>query len=131
LRKKRSTATLIVVDDDTSIRRALETQLKIFGFNVLVFPSALEMLSSDLPTINACLLLDVHMPGMSGIELTRRLAASQPHLPTILMSGSDDRWTRHIMREANPIANLFKPFDEETLLRAIRKALRKSLDPER
>jgi two-component system, LuxR family, response regulator FixJ len=113
-----------VVDDDASVRRALRRQLQGLGFIVLDFQSAEELLSGDLPTGNACLLLDVYMLGMNGIELCRSLATSKRHLPTILMSGRDDERTRQMMREANPIASLVKPFDEESLLRAIRMALR-------
>ncbi len=114
---------MIVVDDDASVRRALRTQLQILGFNVLDFQSAEEFLTSEFPTGDACLLLDVYMPGMNGVELCRSLAASGRHLPTILISGRDDRHTRQVMRDANPIASLLKPFDEAKLLRAIRKAL--------
>jgi FixJ family two-component response regulator len=117
------TATIIVVDDDTSIRRALRRQLQILGFNVLDFESAEEFLASEIPTADACLLLDVYMPGMTGIALCRSMAASGRHLPTILISGRDDPQTRKAMREANPIARLLKPFDEKSLLRAIKKAL--------
>ena len=122
---EKSTATVIVVDDDVSIRRALGRQLQILGFDVSVFQSAEELLVSELHIDNACLLLDVYMPGMSGIELCQSLVASGRHLPTILMSGRDDEATREIMRQAKPIAGLFKPFDQKTLLQAIRKALRK------
>ena len=113
-----------MVDDDASLRRALRRQLQVFGFIVLDFQSAEELLGGDLPIGNACLLLDVYMPGMNGIELCRSLAAAKWHLPTILMSGCDDERTRQMMREANPIASLVKPFDQESLLRAIRMALR-------
>ena len=112
------------MDDDASLRCALRRQLQVLGFIVLDFQSAEELLSCDLPTGKACLLSDVYMPGMNGIELCRSLAASKWHLPTILMSGCDDERTRQMMREANPIASLVKPFDEESLLRAIRMALR-------
>jgi DNA-binding response OmpR family regulator len=61
---------------------------------------------------------------MSGIELSRSLAASGHRLPTILMSGRDDDATRQMMLDAQPIAALFKPFDQKALLQAIRKALR-------
>jgi FixJ family two-component response regulator len=115
-----------VVDDDTSIRRALRRQLQILGFGVLDFQTAEDFLASELPADDACLLLDVYMPGMTGIELCRNLAASGRHLPTILISGRDDRQTREMIRKANPVASLFKPFDENTLLVAIRKALRAS-----
>ena len=116
--------TVIVVDDDLSVRRALRTQLQVAGFNVLVFPSAESLLRVDFPTNDACLLLDIYMPRMSGIELCRTLAASGQRLPTVLMSGSDDQLTQWVMSETEPVAILFKPFDEKVLLRAIRKALR-------
>ena len=70
------------------------------------------------------MLSDVYLPGMSGIELCQHLAAAGSQLPTILMTGRDDEHTRRLMREAKPIACLFKPFDEAALLRAIRKATR-------
>jgi FixJ family two-component response regulator len=116
--------TVIVVDDDLSVCRALRLQLQVAGFNVLVFRSGESLLGSDFPTSNACLLLDVYMPGMSGIELCRSLAAAGRRLPTVLMSASDDELTRRIMSEARAVASLFKPFDEKILLRALRKALR-------
>ena len=115
---------MIVVDDDTSIRRALRRQLQILGFSVLDFQSAEEFLASEFPAGDACLLLDVYMPGMSGIELCRSLAASGRILPTVLISGRDDEQTRQMMRKANPVASLLKPFDEKKLLSAIRKALK-------
>jgi FixJ family two-component response regulator len=118
------TATVIVVDDDASIRRALGMELRILGFDVLVLQSGEELLASEFPTDNACLLLDVYMPGMSGIELCRSLATSGRHLPTILMSARDDQATGRIMRQVKSVACLFKPFDQKTLLQAIRKAMR-------
>jgi FixJ family two-component response regulator len=120
------TATVIVVDDDSSIRRALRRQLHILGFSVLDFQTAEDFLASELPAGDACLLLDVYMPGMTGIELCRKMAASGRCVPTILISGRDDRQTREMIRKANPVASLFKPFDEDTLLLAIRKALASS-----
>ena len=116
--------TVIVVDDDLSVCRALRRQLRLAGFNVLVFQSGESLLGSDFPTDNACLLLDVYMPGMNGIELCRSLAAAGRRLPTVLMSASDDELTRRAMSEAKAVASLFKPFDEKVLLGAIRKALR-------
>ena len=112
-----------MVDDDASVRCALRRQLQILGFKVLDFHSAEEFLTSDIPTGDACLLLDVYMPGMTGFELCRSMAASGRCLPTILMSGRDDPHTRKMMRVLTPIASLIKPFDEKILVRAIRKAL--------
>lgn len=114
-----------MVDDDASMRHALRRQLQILGFNVLDFESAEKFLASEIPSDDTCLLLDVYMPGMTGIGLCRSMAASGRHLPTILISGRDDEQTRKAMREANPIASLLKPFDEKSLLRAIKKALSK------
>lgn len=113
---------MIVIDDDIFVCRALKTQLEILGFNVVVFHSAESLLADPLPTGDMCLLLDVYLPGMSGIELCRQLAEAGSRLPTILMTGRDDEHTRRLMRKAKPIACLFKPFDEAALLRAVRKA---------
>jgi FixJ family two-component response regulator len=125
---KQSRATVIVVDDDASIRRALAIQLRILGFKVLVFQDAADLLAAEFPHDNACLLVDVYMPDMRGNELCEILAAAGRRLPTILMSAHDDYATRQIIRRAKPIASLFKPFDEVALVRAIRKALRESTD---
>jgi FixJ family two-component response regulator len=122
--RNKSTATVVVVDDDASMRGALRIQLQILGFSVLEFPSAEEFLESEFPDGDACLLLDVYMPGMNGIELCRRMAHLGRGLPTILISGRDDHHTRKMIREAKPIASLLKPFDEKVLIRALRKALR-------
>ena len=116
--------TVIVIDDDIFVCRALKTQLEILGFNVVVFQNAEGLLAGELPNSDTCLLSDVYLPGMSGIELCRYLAKAGTHLPTILMTGRDDEHTRHLMREAKPVACLFKPFDEAALLRALRKAAR-------
>lgn len=129
MHKKSSAATVIIVDDDASIRRALQTQLGILGFKVLVFSGAKELLAGDLPASEACLLLDIYMPEMNGVELCQILAASGRKLPTILMTGRDDQQSRQLMSDVNPIATLFKPFEEITLIRALRKALRKHPNP--
>ncbi len=92
---------------------------------MLDYSNAKEFLASEVPTGDVCLLLDVFMPGMTGIELCQRLAASGRCLPTILISGRDDEPTRKMIRDAKPIASLLKPFDEKDLLRALRKALRR------
>ena len=114
---------VIVVDDDVFVCRALRTQLEILGFNVLIFPNAEDLFASEFPTCNACLLLDVYLPGMNGIELCKRLNEKGTELPTVLMTGRDDRLTRRLIRAAKPGASLFKPFDQEALMRAIQSAM--------
>jgi len=120
--------TVIVVDDDASVCRALKTLLQISGFNVKVFSTAEAMLAKKLSSGDLCVLSDVYLPGISGIELCRHLIHADPHLPTILMTGRDDEHTKRLMRAAKPVASLFKPFDEAALLRAIRKATRQRLN---
>jgi FixJ family two-component response regulator len=115
--------TVIVIDDDVSVCRALKTLLRISGYNVHIFPTAETMLANKFPEGETCLLSDIYLPGMNGIELCRLLASRVPPLPTILMSGRDDEHTKRLMRDAKPIACLFKPFTEADLLNAIRKAV--------
>jgi len=116
---------VIVLDDDGSVCRALKMHLEILGFEVLVFHSAEDLLAGALPP-RACLMVDVYLPGgIDGVELCRRLKTRGVHLPTILMSGRDDQPTLQLMREANPLAILFKPFDETALLEAIQKGVQK------
>jgi two-component system CheB/CheR fusion protein len=100
--------------------------LEILGYKVLVFHRAKRLLTSAIPTgDDVCLLADAYLPGMSGIELCRRLTEAGKNLPTILMSGRDDEETRRMMRKARPVSSLFKPFDQVALLRAIGKAIPK------
>ena len=115
--------TIHVVDDDASTRRALTRLILSLGFEVEVFESAEAFLQGATPDADACLLVDVHMPGMNGVNLCLKLAASGSNLPTILMSAHSDPGTKMMAKGAHPVATLFKPFDEEALLSAISLAL--------
>ena len=121
-RSRRHKQTVMIVDDDLSVCRALALQLEILGFNVMAFQSAENLLAGDRPRRNVCILADVYLPGMSGAELCTHLAASRSAPPIILMSGRSDERTLRLMREARPIAGILKPFDQMSLLRAIWKA---------
>lgn len=123
--------TVLVVDDDRSVRRALQLQLRIAGFKVRVFDSAEALLSGNSPTDNTCLLLDIYMPGMGGIELLTTLATAGRRIAAVLMSGRDDERTRKLARQAKGNHCLFKPFDQSALLRAIRKAMGRELKANR
>lgn len=112
-----------MVDDDPSLLRALRRLLLAAGFEVLAFDSAEALLASKVPADNACLLLDLYLPGMSGADLCRTLAASGRRLPTILMTARDDQATQRIVRETGALATLYKPFDEDPLLDTIARAL--------
>ena len=111
--------TVYVVDDDASTRRALTRLLLASGFNTVDFESAEAFLDSASLQSDACLLIDIHMPGMSGIELCQRLTASGWKLPIILMTAHSDPRTRLLAAKTNSIMTLYKPFDEEDLLAAI------------
>ncbi len=112
-----------MVDDDPSLLRALRRLLLAAGFEVLVFASAEALLAGKIPADNACLLLDLYLPGMSGADLCKTLATSGRKLPTILMTARDDEATQRIAREAGALATLYKPFDEDPLLDTIARAL--------
>ncbi|MBV8773704.1 MAG: response regulator [Deltaproteobacteria bacterium] len=111
------------MDDDPSVRRALRMQLRLAGFNVRLFSSAEEFLAANLPCSNACLLLDIYLPGITGIDLCEHLVAAGREMSTVLMSGRDDDETKRLARKIKRAPCLFKPFDQSALLRAIGKAL--------
>lgn len=116
--------TVMIIEDDPSVRRALQMQLSVEGFDVRGFSSAEEFLAGNSAYLNGCLLVDIYMPGMSGIALWRHLVAAGHPMPMVLMSGRDDSNTRRLVRKATGVPCLFKPFDQSALLRAIRKAVR-------
>jgi FixJ family two-component response regulator len=115
------TLTIAVVEDDPSFLRALGRLLGAAGFGVAPFASAEEFLASDSAAAMACLVLDVHLGGMSGFDLQQRLAAAGSPIPTIFITAHDDAITRERARAG--VAYLRKPFREDALLGAIREAL--------
>jgi len=118
-------AVVAVVDDDTSVRESLESLLRSAGLTVRVFASAEEFIQSPSPQMVDCLLLDVRMPGMSGIELHRHLLAQGSKVPVLFMTAhaSDEQSRAHALSQG-ALAYLLKPFDETELLDAVQMALR-------
>jgi FixJ family two-component response regulator len=116
-------STVFIVDDDASLLRALQRLLSSFDYDVHTFRSAESFLTHSVPTSKACLLLDIFLPGMSGVDLCARMAASGRCLPTILMTARDDASTRKLTAKAGATAILYKPFDEDVLIDAIARAL--------
>jgi FixJ family two-component response regulator len=112
-----------VVDDDESVREALCGLLRSVGFAVSAFASAEEFLTSDQPRSADCLVLDVRMPGMGGIELQRQLVAGHYEIPVILITAHEDEGIRARALSGGIGAVLIKPFSEDALLNAIRSAL--------
>ena len=118
------TAPLIsVVDDDLSVRRALSRSLHTAGYTVETFASAREFLDASPLERTRCLVLDIHLSGMSGLALAEQLAADRAALPIILITAHDDAPTRERASLIRAAAYLPKPFDVRALLDAIRNAL--------
>jgi len=110
-----------VVDDDPSMLNATESLLQAQGFATMVFASAEEFLDRGAVTQVNCLLLDIHLGGMSGIELRRRLKASGSMLPVIFMTALDDEDVREQAIKAGCVAFLHKPFEVRQLIKAIKR----------
>jgi FixJ family two-component response regulator len=122
-----SPATVLVVDDDPSLLRSLNRLVSASGFHVKTFARPSELLASETPRSNACMVVDIDMPEMTGIEMCDVLKGSGRGLPTILITGRTDARTRALAAQSDAVAVLFKPFDEEPLLDAIARAIALSL----
>ena len=114
---------VIVVDDDAGLLKAVARVLAHDGIQSRTFASAEALIESGSTQSATCLLLDIHLGGISGIELQRRLAASGSKCPVIFMTANDDETTRNDAADAGCIAYLRKPFAREVLLDAISKAV--------
>src|SRR5467141_4996666 len=109
-----------VVDDDDSVRESLGGLFRSVGYAAQGFASADAFLQSDDLAKTDCVILDVRMPGMSGLELQRQLVASHPDVPVIFMTAHDDARARSQALSGGAAAYLIKPFSEEALLDAVR-----------
>jgi FixJ family two-component response regulator len=116
-------AMVFVVDDDISMREALSSLIRSIGLPVTTFESAQEFLSAARPDIPACLVLDVRLPGASGLDLQRELAQSNAAIPIIFITGHGDIPMSVRAMKAGAAEFLPKPFREEDLLDAIRTSL--------
>jgi FixJ family two-component response regulator len=112
-----------IVDDDASLRRSLRNLLSSVGFQIETFPSAEAFLESDQRQNTGCMVLDLRMAGMSGLELLRHLAASGSRIPVIVLTAHGDDDTRQQTLQAGAVAFLKKPFQSAALVDAVRNAL--------
>jgi FixJ family two-component response regulator len=117
------TSVISIVDDDESVREALESFLKSLGFKAEVFASAEEFLKVGPFSSTDCLILDMRMPGMSGLELQRQLVINNHDIPIIFITAHGDEEARSQVLKDGAVDYLLKPFSEEALLRAINTAL--------
>lgn len=114
---------MIVVDDDAQVRESLESLLKSADFGAAAFSSAEEALESAILAEASCLVTDVRMPGMHGLELQRLIKRNYPALPVILITGHRDEQIRQSILSDGAVALLYKPFDPDDLLRTIHEAI--------
>jgi FixJ family two-component response regulator len=113
-----------IVDDDDGLRGSLENLIRSTGLRAQGFSSGEAFLASNKMHETACLILDVRMPGMSGFDLQRLIAAANSHVPIIFISAHADDDPRTRALGAGAVAFLYKPFYEEELLNAIDTALK-------
>lgn len=113
-----------IIDDDEAIRRSLDDLIRSAGLRARVFSSAEAFLQSNQTSEIDCLILDLCLPGMSGLELQRQLAEGNFDLPIILMTAHERGDQRRQAVEAGAVAFLNKPFEEADLLNAIDRALK-------
>lgn len=115
--------TISVIDDDASVRKAVRRLIRSAGWDAEAFASAEEFLEAAGQRSPMCLILDVRMRGMSGLELQQWLAASSRHIPIVFITGHEDEAARRAAMEAGAVGFLQKPFDDRMLLALVAKAL--------
>ena len=114
---------IVIVEDDTGMSKAIERLLRAAGFQSVSFTSAEELLQTKTADAAACLVLDIHLPGLSGLELARLLIGSGHAKPVIFITGQDEPSLRDEALRLGCIDCLRKPFDGSALLKAIRTAV--------
>jgi FixJ family two-component response regulator len=120
---QQKTNMVVIVDDDDMMRASLEGLLKSAGLLAQSFASAEEFLKSGLQQHTACLIADIRMPGMSGLELQAQLIADHYRIPTIFITAHGDEKMRLQAMRAGAVEFLAKPFDDEALLERVRAAV--------
>jgi len=118
----RESFTVYVVDDDESIRKALKRLLRSMGYHAVAFESAEDFMEATSCRGEGCLVLDIRLPGMTGLDLQEKLASSGVKYPVIFMTAHDNPQWQERAKKAGAVAYLRKPFDEQSLLGAIQLA---------
>jgi FixJ family two-component response regulator len=113
-----------IVDDDRSVQSALKDLMESAGLPARCFGSAEEFLESDQRYQTACLVVDIRMPGMSGLELQAKLKAEVSRMPVIVITAHGDGQMKMQAMQAGAVEFLSKPFDDEVLLERVRAALK-------
>jgi len=121
-----ATPIVFVVDDDVSVRESLELLIRCEGWRPAIFASAQEFLARPPATVPSCLVLDVSLPGLNGLELQKLVAADRREMPIIFITGYGDVPMTVQAMKAGAVEFLTKPFKNEMLLKAVRQALERS-----
>jgi len=114
---------IYVIDDDESVRKAFKRLLRSVNHEVETFSCAEEFLKSQRPDKDACIIIDIRMPGLTGFDLQRELKVQGSRIPVIVISASDDAQVREQARELGAVAFFRKPIDDQALLDAISWAI--------
>ncbi len=117
---------VFVVDDDVSVRESLELLIRCEGWEPQTFASALEFLAHPLALVPSCLVLDISLPGLNGLDLQKCIAVERPDMPIIFITGYGDVPKTVQAMKAGAVEFLTKPFSDEVLLSAIRQAVERS-----
>ncbi len=117
---------VVAVDDDFRVRESIESLVESAGYTSALFSSAEEFLQSGKLAVAACVITDVRMPGMDGIELQRRLRLERPNLPIVFISAHNTAVLRQKALSGGAVNFLYKPFDAADLLDVIQAALTKA-----
>jgi FixJ family two-component response regulator len=115
--------TIGIIDDDESVRRALRRLVQAAGLNAETFATAEEFLESPPQRVRDCLILDVHLPGMSGRDLQQRLTAEGRTVAIVFITAYPDQQVREQALRAGAVAFLEKPFEDQSLLDAVDRAM--------
>jgi FixJ family two-component response regulator len=116
-------AVVLVIDDDSSMREALDGLLRSVGLRVKVFGSTAELMRSNLPNVPSCLVLDIRLPGVSGLDFQVELAAAGIYIPIIFMTGHGDIPMSVQAMKAGAVDFLTKPFRHQEMIEAVSRAL--------
>ena len=116
-------ATVFVIDDDASARAGLGRLIRVAGYDTRLYSDASTFLAEAPPTPNACIVLDLRMPGLTGITLQEKIASRGISIPVIIVTADEDKNTRHRARQAGAVAFFRKPVDGPALLDAIEWAV--------
>lgn len=121
-----ATSIVVIVDDDISVRESVELLIRSEGWQPETFSRAQDFLGRSNAPVPTCLVLDISMPGLNGLELQKRVVAEHPDLPIIFITGHGDVPKTVQAMKAGAVEFLTKPFNDEVLLSAVRKALERS-----